>query len=116
MLQVQGMFMLCLSKDLGLVGKPCQEIGAKIGRATHISMAKDSPSESQPAMARQLPGTMLCLQIGNLDKLLREGNSSKAKLMSLEICFKLKKICSYIYVCVAGYAEVAAQGTEAFKC
>ena len=90
--------MLCLSRDLGLAGKPCQETGAKIGRATHMSMARASPSESQPAMAGQLPATMLRQQIGDLDKLLKEGNSSKAKLMSLEICFKLKKICGYIYV------------------
>lgn len=87
------MFVLCLSRDLGLAGKPCQETGAKIGRATHISMARASPSESRPATAGQSPATMLCQGIGDLDKLLKEGNSSKAKS-----CPRRKKICGYIYV------------------
>jgi hypothetical protein len=92
---VQGMFMLCLSRDLELGGKPCQGIGAKIGRATHISTAKASPSESQQVMARLLPATILCLRIGNLDKLSKEANSSKVKCPP-RLVFQAEKTCSYM--------------------
>ncbi len=65
----------CQSRDLGQDGKPCQEIGVKIGRATHTSTARASPSRSPPVMAGLSPATMLCLPVGNLDRPLKEVNS-----------------------------------------
>lgn len=68
------MFTLCQSKDQELGGNPCQGIGAKTGKAIPTSMAKAYPSKSQPAMAELSLATILCQQIGNLDRPSREHN------------------------------------------
>lgn len=62
---------LCQSKGLGLDGKPCQETGGKIGKATPTSMDRASPSKSPQVMAEPSLSTMLRLQIGSLAKPLR---------------------------------------------
>ena len=65
----------CQSRGLGQGGNQCQEIGAKIGRATQTSTARASPSRSPPVMAPLSPTTMLSLPVGNLDRPLKEANS-----------------------------------------
>jgi hypothetical protein len=65
----------CQLRGLVQGGKPCQEIGAKIGRATHTSTARASPSRLPLVMAALSPATMLCLPVGNLDRPLKEVNS-----------------------------------------
>lgn len=48
----------CPSRGPERGGKLCQEIGDKIGRATHSSVAKASPLELPPATAGLSPATM----------------------------------------------------------
>ncbi|KAL2319488.1 hypothetical protein Fmac_028457 [Flemingia macrophylla] len=69
------MFTQCPSKGLGQGGKPCQEIGGRIGKAIPTSMAKASLFRSPQVMEGLSLATTLCLIIGNLDKYLKGHNS-----------------------------------------
>lgn len=57
------------------VGKLCQGIGAKIGKATITSMGRLFPLRSPPVMVTLLYPTMLLLLIGLLGRLTLVPNS-----------------------------------------
>lgn len=71
------MFGQSQSRGLEQDGKLCQEIGAKIGKATHSSTARASPSKSLLAMVGPSPATVSCLRVGNLGRPSKEVNSRK---------------------------------------
>lgn len=69
------MFKVCPSRGLGQGGNQCQGTGDRIGRAIPTSMAKPSPSKSQPAMELHSSTIMSFLLVGNLDRPLKVVNS-----------------------------------------
>jgi hypothetical protein len=71
---VLGMFIQFLLKDQELVGNPCQEIGAKIGKVTLILMDKVSHFKLQQVMVELPQVSMWHQAIGNLVKLFKELN------------------------------------------
>jgi len=98
---VLGMCIQCPSKGQKLGGKPCQEIGAKTGKATPTSMDKPFLFKSQPVMAELWQATMWHQAIGNLAKPSKEANSRDLIAMKVENSTK-KKVCIPTIVLLTG--------------
>lgn len=88
------MFILYPSKDQKPDGKPCQETGGKIGKATTTLTVKAFHSKSLQVMAGLSLATTLCLVIGNLDRHLQGHNSRN--ISSICVCNILHCIVSFV--------------------
>lgn len=74
MLVVREMFIQFQSKARKQGGKPCQETGAKTGKATITSTVKAYLFKSPPVMVELSQATMRCLLAGSLVRLLKEAS------------------------------------------